>query len=93
MSFPIRIKLIHKETKLLFKEWAIKEKKSDNGCSPPFRSKFQLMPCINEDGNPYYVDFEQFYLSGSFLSPKDWELHVATKKDDSGKWIYERIGY
>lgn len=32
-------------------------------------------------------------MSGEFLSPKGWELHVATRKDEKGDWAYEQVGY
>lgn len=91
MSFPIRIKLKHKKTGLSFKEWAKDSGKSYAGqVTGP--SKVQIMPCVNEQGNVFAVNFEHFYMSGEFLSPAEWELWVATEKED-GQWKYRRVGY
>lgn len=90
MAYPIRFKFIHKETGDTFKQWAIKNGVTD---SARYGNKYGLMPSLNEDGNPHYVDFEQFYMSHKFLSPKDWELQLAIEKDEKGNWIYKKVGY
>lgn len=91
MAFPIRIKLVNKKSGESFREWAKNNNKSHFG--DRFNSPFQLMPYINEQGNIGFIDFEGFYLSNEFLSAKDWNLFVATKKDEKGCWLYEQIGY
>lgn len=100
MPYPLRFKVKHKKTGKWFKEWAIASGKSDashtyeNGtprsCPAP---KVKMMPCLNEQGNLYLVDFEGFYLSGEFLSPKEWELWIATSKNEKGEWHYQQVGF
>jgi hypothetical protein len=93
IPFPIRFKLTHRQTGKSFKQWAKDTGKSDAGRQHFPSNKVGMMPCINEDGNVYVVEFEGFYLGGEFLSPKDWELKIATEKDANGQWQYRRFGY
>ena len=82
MALPLRFRLIHKITGLNFSDWA---KQSDKF---KYKDVKKLMPCINHDGNIYIVDFSDFYLYGTFLYPTDWEVQLATRKEN-GRWVYK----
>jgi hypothetical protein len=88
MPFPIKFKLIHKETGKTFKQWAIENNKTN---SAKYNDKYLLMPCLNMEGIPYYVNFENFYMSGNFLKVQEWDLYVATNKTEKGNWDYRKV--
>lgn len=84
MPFPIKFKLIRKDTGESFKDWSIRTRAS-TGCT------FKLMPVLNNDGAPGYISYESHYLAHHFLKPGDWDILVATSKDAKGNWSYEPL--
>jgi len=54
---------------------------------------YRLRPVLDQNGQPLYVNYEDFYQSSHELSPKDWKLEVAIEKDEKGRWIYRQVGY
>ena len=78
MAFPIRFKIIDRQTK---QEVKGKDSYGNVICALLYPSG--QIARMKQD---FYTDVTQ-------LSPRDYELHVATKKDDKGNWIYEKVGY
>jgi hypothetical protein len=82
MSYPIRYRLVNKETNQVVKY------KDDNKT---------VVGMIFPNGNPciYTKDKESYYFTDSVdaVSCSDYYLEVALEKDDNGNWIYKRVGY
>jgi hypothetical protein len=77
MAYPIRFRLVHKETLKPFDKGEDKNK----------------CPVLLPDGTPaQWIDLE-YYPSVRKLSCGDYDLYVALKKDSDGNWIYEKVGY
>ena len=83
MAYPIRFKLVRKDTDESYGQWAARTRGTSAG----------LMPFLNGDGNVGEVDSQDFYQSTTFFSPAEWRLLVATGKGPDGKWDYQQVGH
>ena len=78
MSYPIRYRLVNKETGKVFKH--------TNETNHTFG-------VIYPDGTPAQICEYTYERTIIKLSCKDYYLEVALEKDAKGNWIYKRIGY
>lgn len=94
MGYPIKFRIVRKDTCETFKQWAIRSGESQAGRPGSFgpRGDFKLRPVIDTNGQILAIDYEDFYLGTKDLCAKDWRLEVALDKAE-GKWVYKQVGW
>ena len=86
MHFPIRLKLVHRDTGETYRQYMARLTRQTRPLLPP-----KSIMALTGHGRLLAVDGQGRSDHCGHLDPTEWQLHVATTKNADGQWIYNPL--